>query len=101
MLGCWSTLFALFWGTAHVVAAQSHPPPTVYLSTGKVIGITNTTTKLDRFLGIPFARPPLGDLRFAAPVPLPRNASKVIHATKFGPDCLQVPSVSVTTQTYQ
>lgn len=41
------------------------------------------------FKGIPFAQPPVGDLRWAAPQkPLPHEG--VYSATKFGPDCLQL-----------
>ncbi|KII88136.1 hypothetical protein PLICRDRAFT_53990 [Plicaturopsis crispa FD-325 SS-3] len=40
-----------------------------------------------RFLGIPFAAPPLGDLRFAPPAPY--TGSKNISALAFGPACMQ------------
>src|SRR5215471_12790244 len=44
------------------------------------------------FLGIPFAAPPVGDLRFRAPQPA-AGWSGVRDATKFGSACAQVPGV--------
>lgn len=80
---------------AHAATAQNTSVPTVTLNaTGTVVGQTNGLTGLDQFLGIPYARPPVGALRFAAPVPLVANSSRVITATAYGPSCLQVPSVS-------
>ncbi|MFJ4877993.1 carboxylesterase/lipase family protein [Streptomyces sp. NPDC088745] len=38
----------------------------------------------DRFLNIPYAQPPVGDLRFAAPVP-PRPWTRPLEATAYGP----------------
>ena len=40
------------------------------------------------FLGIPYATPPLGDLRFVAPEPV-QHWSGVLQAAAFGPSCVQ------------
>lgn len=80
---------------APAVFAQNVTVPTITLNaTGTIVGQTNGLTGLDQFLGIPYAQPPVGALRFAAPVPLVANSSRVITATAYGPSCLQVPSVS-------
>lgn len=46
-----------------------------------------------RALGVPFAEPPIGDLRFAKPQPWkPRSLSPALNATSFGPTCPQYAS---------
>jgi carboxylesterase type B len=60
----------------------------VRTTSGEVHGFINKTTPLVRqFLGVPYAEPPVGDLRFAPP----QNKAKggVIKATEFGPSCMQ------------
>lgn len=48
------------------------------------------SAKCRRFLGIPFAKPPVGELRWKSPVPLPKDAKwDDIDATKFAPIALQ------------
>src|SRR5690349_13237072 len=45
------------------------------------------------FKGIPFAEPPVGDLRWTAPRP-PKNWTEPRAATQFGPRCTQQPLFS-------
>lgn len=45
--------------------------------------------KIHRFLGVPYAAPPLGEQRFERPQD-PSKSSNVINATVFGPPCVQV-----------
>ncbi len=42
------------------------------------------------FKGIPFAQPPVGELRWRAPQPI-ASWSGVKDASKYGPDCMQLP----------
>jgi cholinesterase len=55
---------------------------TVQTSSGPVKGhAASNATGVSEYLGIPFAQPPIGDLRFAAPVAY--NGTATINGTKF------------------
>jgi len=58
-----------------------HPDPIVQISPGRVRGVWRDGSAA--FLGIPFAQPPVGDLRFAAPVP-PEPWGGVRDASDYG-----------------
>ena len=60
----------------------------VQTTEGKVRGETHEKTGVTIFLGLPFAKPPVGDLRWKAPQP-PAAWSGVRAATSFGPRCMQ------------
>ncbi|KAK6216052.1 hypothetical protein LQW54_003826 [Pestalotiopsis sp. IQ-011] len=49
----------------------------VQLSTGAIRGQTCSSSPATSFLGIPYAKPPTGELRFMPPQPLSPNASQV------------------------
>ncbi len=55
---------------------------------GKVHGKTINEGKVRAFLGLPYAAPPVGDLRWKAPEP-PAKWKGVRDATKFGGHCFQ------------
>jgi len=61
--------------------------PQLATSTGCVLGAT-TSSGTEEFLGIPFAEPPLGALRFAPPVPVAPWVDP-LEATLVGPACVQ------------
>ncbi|KII88155.1 hypothetical protein PLICRDRAFT_161014 [Plicaturopsis crispa FD-325 SS-3] len=73
-------------------------PPYVYgqsVAAGSEVEITSSDytftgfrdARSFRFLGIPFAAPPVGDLRFAPPQPY--TGSKNLSALSYGPACIQ------------
>jgi para-nitrobenzyl esterase len=75
-------LFSLVLGGA----ASAAPPPEVQVESGRLHGVQ--ATDLSIFRGIPYAAPPVGDLRWKAPVrPLPWTG--VRPADQFGRDCMQ------------
>jgi cholinesterase len=88
------SLFALVASTAAHPPAYGHGPSkddalTVQTTSGSVHGkIDSTQPNVRQFLGIPFAQPPLGDLRWVAPQPLHQPEAKV-DATDIGPSCIQ------------
>jgi para-nitrobenzyl esterase len=77
-----ATALALLCGLA--MNAQAAPIST---TEGPVEGVTKDG--VTRFLGIPYARPPLGPLRWMPPQQT-EKWSGVRQATKFGPICAQV-----------
>jgi para-nitrobenzyl esterase len=63
-------------------------PPQVTVAAGALQGVDNDG--VEQFLGVPFAAPPVGDLRWRAPQPV-APWSGVRPATAFGADCMQWP----------
>ncbi|CAN7979716.1 unnamed protein product [Ixodes pacificus] len=63
----------------------------VYTQSGVLRGTTQRIMgkTIDAFLGVPFAEPPLGNLRFKKPVPI-RQWAGVKNATELAPPCLQI-----------
>jgi cholinesterase len=63
----------------------------VQTTSGTVLGHASTwQPQVSEYLGIPYAIPPLGPLRFAAPKPFkPNSTSAVFTASKHANDCMQ------------
>jgi para-nitrobenzyl esterase len=60
----------------------------VKLTTGVAEGVTDPATKVRAFKGLPYAAPPIGDLRWKPPEPpLPWSGTR--RADAFGPRCAQ------------
>lgn len=60
------------------------------LKNGTIAGLFDTKTNIKKYLGIPFAKPPVGELRWKAPQELD-NWKGVIETKKFGPRAVQAP----------
>ncbi|KAK1962265.1 carboxylesterase [Colletotrichum sublineola] len=67
---------------------------TVETSNGPITGhLASNSSSVLEYLGIPYVKPPIGNLRFALPEPFTSNKS--FHASKFGFDCPLSPSPQV------
>jgi para-nitrobenzyl esterase len=65
------------------------PGTTVTTRDGPVCGITSTTAPdVNEWLGIPYAAPPVGNLRWQPPQP-PTPWTTTLPATAFGSECIQ------------
>ncbi|KAI9049954.1 hypothetical protein LZ554_006101 [Drepanopeziza brunnea f. sp. 'monogermtubi'] len=62
---------------------------TVTIKNGTVGGRYVASYKQDHFLGIPYAQPPLGPLRFTLPQPINKTWDGILNATEYGPMCSQ------------
>ncbi len=61
---------------------------TLRVEGGKISGTTSSDGRVSIYKGIPFAAPPVGDLRWKAPQPL-KKWSGVLACEKFGPSPVQ------------
>jgi para-nitrobenzyl esterase len=79
---------AAIWILMAVLAASTTSTAHVKTDAGLVEGTTVADGRVRMFLGIPYAAPPVGGLRWKAPQPVPHWAG-VRRATGFGPRCMQ------------
>src|ERR1700676_4292301 len=75
----------LFVGGSAILNADSLKVKT---EQGKVVGKTISGDKVRAFLGLPYAAPPVGDMRWKAPAPPVKWKGKR-DATKYGAHCAQ------------
>ncbi|KAJ7174636.1 Alpha/Beta hydrolase protein, partial [Mycena filopes] len=71
-----------------VAAANAAALSTVTLDYGTFTGLTNTTSGIISFQGVRFADPPIGDLRWRAPVSPPSTHLGNVNATALGFACI-------------
>ncbi|KAG8797610.1 hypothetical protein FRC16_008711 [Serendipita sp. 398] len=66
--------------------------PVVQTTSGKLIGFAVSNSTTNAYFGIPFALPPIGKLRFAAPRAL-YTPNVVRNTTGFSPGCIQLQAI--------
>ena len=72
-----------------VAPAPAPAPPEVLLPFGLVSGNSLHAGRVEEYLGLPYAAPPVGDLRFRAPVDWRAPFGRTLPAHRFGPSCTQ------------
>ncbi|HWU77363.1 MAG TPA: carboxylesterase family protein [Rhodanobacter sp.] len=88
----WVFALSLLLAVPAAHAIKPPPPPRVQLAAGMIEGSTVPVdgAALDEFLGVPFAAPPLGALRWRPPQAV--EAWQGVRETRrFGPRCMQRP----------
>ncbi len=80
-----TALLIVFAGAIPLSAVIDNP---VKLDSGMVSGVTGTDPGVRVFKGLPFAEPPVGNLRWRAPRPV-AHWDGVRKADEFGPICMQ------------
>jgi para-nitrobenzyl esterase len=83
VFGFAALVVAMCWG---MCSAQAAGRPAIVTESGPLKGVVTPT--LDEYLGIPFAAPPVGTLRWMPPQPFGRWHG-VFNATQFGNNCTQ------------
>jgi para-nitrobenzyl esterase len=88
-IGTMAMAGAMLASTTWVFADAMMPLPgdPVTIKSGKVSG-TRLNSGVKAYLGIPFAKPPTGELRWKAPQPISWDG--VWNADRRGPECIQV-----------
>jgi para-nitrobenzyl esterase len=81
-------LCALAILTASAAAQKPIPPRPIQIESGKLLGVLTPDQKVIAYKGIPYAQPPIADLRWRAPQPVGKWR-KILLAGDFGSHCIQ------------
>jgi len=83
------TILVLLCAAASFASAQKPPEVRpIQIENGKLLGVLTADQKVIAYKGIPYALPPVDELRWVAPQPVGRWKN-VLYARDFGPHCPQ------------
>ncbi len=78
----------VFWKINGIAQTNNYFPVQTKIENGVIEGLYDTKSGLQLYLGVPFAKPPIGNLRWKAPQP-PDNWTGVKETKTFGPRSVQ------------
>lgn len=84
----WNSLTALLALSAAACASPSLKVPTARVKNGTIVGTHSASYDQDFFLGVPFAQPPVGNLRFRQAQSLNTTWSGVQEARAYAKHCV-------------
>ena len=96
MAGRYQTVLLCICVTVLYILDNTGAVPRVTTTEGEIHGVTTQVTvagssyNVHKYLGIPFAEPPVGDLRFKKPEARKAALDSPFNATQFGPICPQI-----------
>lgn len=82
------TYAALLCAASGAIAAPASCQPTANVQNGTLEGVHSKQYNQDYFLGIPFAQPPVGDLRFRTPQSVNASWTTTRAADKYSSSCI-------------
>jgi para-nitrobenzyl esterase len=88
MTGCWSIKKAVITAAVLTSTGMASDGLTVKIDSGVIEGGLNADSTLRVFKSVPFAAPPVGNLRWQPPQPV-KHWTGVRKATEFGAHCMQ------------
>jgi para-nitrobenzyl esterase len=82
------TLAILFSATSILIAQKPPEARPIHIENGKLLGFLTSDQKVIAYKGIPYAQPPMAELRWRPPQPVGRWKG-ILAARDFGPHCVQ------------
>ena len=87
MLKAFARIFIILFAVG--VYGETNNQPTIFIKDTKIIGSLHEDNEVEMFLGLPFAAPPIDELRWEKPIAWTPKNKKEIFANEFKPGCIQ------------